>query len=184
MREKDYKNQQRFFATLRMTIAAGEREMFRKDRGFSVIELIVVIAIIFVLAGALLPVLSKAREMAKRTRAREEIHQLEVALRMYGEDWGQYAPDEEFYGEIFSGCDTLIEALKAKVENGPYGTWEEDAGNFLDPWGNAYRYRYNSTVVGHNIGVAYNIYSAGPNGIYESPGPDGIYDNDDDITNW
>ena len=171
-----------------MTIAIEEREMFRKDRGFTVIELIVVIGIIFILAAALLPVLSKAREMAKKTRAREEIHQLEVALRMYGEDWGRYPDDDEFLAlNSPYRCENLIDALEYEVENGPYGAWEEDTSSddLFDPWGNAYIYRYNSgTVIGKSIGVAYNIYSAGPNGIYESPGPDGIYDNDDDITNW
>ena len=142
--------------------------MFRKNRGFSVIELLVVVGIIFILAAALMPVLSKARQMAKKTRAREEIHQLEVALRMYGEDWGQYPDDEGAAGSA-----ALITALHAEVENGPYGKWAENP--LLDPWGKTYIYRYDDTVEGHSIGVAYNIYSAGP---------DGTYGSNDDITHW
>ncbi len=161
-----------------MTVAVGKRKMFRKDRGFTAIELVIVIGIIFILAAALLPVLSKAREMAKKTCALEEIHQLEVALRMYGEDWGRYPDDDEFLtGNPIDGCENLIDALEYEVENGPYGTWEEDAtsGNFLDPWGNAYRYRYNTLpVIGHDTGVMYNIWSLGPD----------INNDDDDIANW
>ena len=54
--------------------------------GFTLIELLVVIAIIAVLMGILLPVLGRARELAKRSVCSNQMRQMGIALSTYTQD--------------------------------------------------------------------------------------------------
>ena len=138
--------------------------------GFTVIEFLIVIGIIFVLAGALLPALSKSRQMAKKRNAQEVIHQLEIALRMYGEDYGTYPAGTG------SDCINLMRCLQKEVGNGPYCEWSvEDGDNLDDPWGKPYR--YDDAAPSEGAGISYKIWSIGADGNNDSG-------SGDDITNW
>ena len=77
----------------------------RVSRGFSLVELLVVVGIITLLAGILLPAVNKARESAKRIQCMSNVRQLTVA-------WLTYANDNK--GHI---CTSEIQGVSGLDEN-------------------------------------------------------------------
>lgn len=61
-------------------------------RGFTLVEMLVVIGIIAVLAAILFPVFSRTRIKARETACLGKLHQIAVALRTYKEDYRAYPP--------------------------------------------------------------------------------------------
>jgi prepilin-type N-terminal cleavage/methylation domain-containing protein len=68
------------------------RTSFRNEGGFTLIELIVVIAIVSILATLLLPALSAAKAKAQRTACINNLRQINLGLRMYSDDSNDKAP--------------------------------------------------------------------------------------------
>src|SRR5512136_1380927 len=58
--------------------------------GFTLVELLIVIAIIVVLMAIALPVFSRARENARQSSCMANLHQIAQAIRMYRLDEGAY----------------------------------------------------------------------------------------------
>src|SRR5262249_17738292 len=57
-------------------------------RGFTLIEMLMVIGIISLLAGLLLPALSRAKHSSRRTVCINNIRQINVATRLYADEHG------------------------------------------------------------------------------------------------
>ena len=61
-------------------------------RGFTLVELLVVIAVVAVLAAMLLPVLSRARESARKAACQSNLRQIGTAFRLYASDYDGLYP--------------------------------------------------------------------------------------------
>jgi len=129
--------------------------------GFTLVELLLVLAILATLAAIVIPKFSGRTEQANKTAAQTEISSLGTALDNYEVDTGAY-PDSNM------GLQALM-AAPANINNwrGPY--MKQDIPN--DPWGHPYVYEYPGK---HGEG-RYDLYSFGP---------DGRAGTEDDITNW
>jgi general secretion pathway protein G len=107
----------------------------RSGKGFTLIELMVVIAILGILAGLVLPRFMGRTEEAKKTKARIQIENLEGALKLYKLDNGTYPTTEQ-------GLEALVQKPATGVipKNWREGGYLEKGKVPLDPWGNGYVY--------------------------------------------
>src|SRR5215469_6014241 len=89
------------------------KDGFRPVRGFTLIELLIIIAIIAILAALLLPVSSRAKERGQRATCLNNLHQINLATRMYAEDHN----DVLVLPARFSGGTTDYQPYKKYVES-------------------------------------------------------------------
>jgi len=66
----------------------------RDARGFTLIELIVVIAVIAILCGIVLPVLGRSKDAAYKTTCQNNLKQWTTGFLMYVDDNEDYTPRE------------------------------------------------------------------------------------------
>jgi prepilin-type N-terminal cleavage/methylation domain-containing protein len=69
---------------------------FSQARGFTLVELLVVIAIIGLLVALLLPAIQAARESARKTSCRNNLHQVGVAIHNYESAFKKLPPGYKF----------------------------------------------------------------------------------------
>ncbi len=138
----------------------------RGKAGFTLVELVVVMSIIVILAGAVVLHVTRRVEDAKRARALQDISTLETALDLYAADNG--SPPTTQQG---------LQALRSKPSSPPQPhNWN---GPYLkkavpkDPWGNEYVYR----CPGQLNPDSYDIISYARDGQPGGTGPD------EDLTN-
>lgn len=73
-------------------MSPSHRKANRRTRGFTLVELLVVIGIIAVLVGMLLPAISKARAQAQLTKCAANLHNQAIYLQMYITQWRGQVP--------------------------------------------------------------------------------------------
>ena len=123
----------------------------RRQAGFTLLELLVVLAILGLLIGLVGPRVMQQFGSAKEKVAQLSIGRLATALDMYKLDVGNYPTAEQ-------GLQALV-TKPSGVANwrGPYTTGEKVPA---DPWGRAFVYHNPSQRAGHE----FDLYSLGPAG--------------------
>lgn len=117
------------------------------EAGFTLIEMLVVLAIIGMISALVGPQVIKYLSRAKIDSARVEIQSLETALDLFRLDTGRYPTEQE-------GLASLVEKpANLPVWNGPY---VKKKAAPVDPWGQPYVYRFPGKQ------GSYDLYSRGP----------------------
>ncbi len=135
----------------------------RRRSGFTLVELLVVLAIFTLLAGLVGPQVLKQLGGAKSRTALLQIRDLEQGLELYLLDMGHFPSTEQ-------GLQALVREPPGVT--GWHGPYLRSSTVPKDPWGNPYHYRHPGQ---HG---AFDIYSLGFDGV---PGGEG---ENADITSW
>jgi general secretion pathway protein G len=134
----------------------------KNTRGFTLLEVMVVIVILGILASMVVPNLMGSQERANMQKAISDINALETSLSMYKMDNYKYPSTEQGLEALTTETD--IEPAPRRF---PEGGYVKRLPN--DPWGSEYQ-----------------LLNPGENSNMDvfSMGPDGEAGTDDDIGNW
>jgi general secretion pathway protein G len=138
------------------------RSRIRRE-GFTLLELLIVLAILGLLAWIATPPVLRYVESGRVTTTRVQIQSLSQALGFYSQDVGQYPTTEE-------GLAALLAAPPNTPKwNGPY---INKADGLVDPWGHPFHYKFPGD---HGV---FDLSSLGP----AKPGSDSA--SSQAITSW
>jgi general secretion pathway protein G len=143
----------------------GPRPLRRRARGFTLIEIMVVVVIIGLLAALIVTNVIPMVDQAKVTKAKADLRGIETALDQFYLDNSKYPTSEQG-----------LKALVAQPNDESIRHWRE--GGYLqrlqkDPWGKDYLYQFPGTH-----GQKYDLYTLGADGQEGGQGTNA------DIGNW
>jgi len=169
----------------------------RKRRGFTLVEMLAVIAIMMILASLILVGLNVARERAGVLKARRDVAQLVTAWTGYYADYHRFPPASSIAGNslnngsrIVTGRD-VVQILRGRENhNGqnprkiPYMDFHQNTTGFPDPWGNFYRILWDEAPYDGQISVPGEPQSLRISLAVWSAGKDGVDGTKDDVRSW
>ncbi|UCG64633.1 MAG: prepilin-type N-terminal cleavage/methylation domain-containing protein [Deltaproteobacteria bacterium] len=148
----------------------------KQSRGFTLLELLIAIAIIGIIAAIAIPMYSNYRQKAKIAEAKSDLRNLRLAIEMLATDTEKW-PNKRDVGDVggLEVGDLNANAAGLTATDGSYPGWN---GPYiqsvpLDPWGKNYFFDNDYDINGTDYVV---IGSFGPNTV----GPN-QYDSDDVI---
>jgi prepilin-type N-terminal cleavage/methylation domain-containing protein len=177
--------------------------------GFTLVELLTVIAIIGILAALLFPAIKSSLSKAEIARAHSEVKGIAMAWKTYLNEYskwpcdanncpigGQPAAEGTSTGVLFDH--SFVSMMQGSTVNDPPYIASRDnpkgipflqiptksiqGGNYVDPWGRPYRMLFD---LDYNNAVKTNTTgSVNNNVVVWSVGPDGINFTKDDVTSW
>lgn len=163
----------------------------RNERGFTMIEVIVIVAVLAILGGILTPMVIKEIAKSKVTRAAADMEAISTAFTQYYADTG-------YWPEKYTGTTdrrTTLRDYKCFYVNdksltgwdGPYvekgtnaggsrvvavqnaGTWE----GLVDPWGRPFRVIYGK-VGGTSVAGGIAVLASGPDATFDTSDADAL----------
>jgi prepilin-type N-terminal cleavage/methylation domain-containing protein len=150
------------------------RTLFTHPLGFTLVELLIVIAIIAILAGLAFPAVQGALQSGKKAQARNDVHQLAAAIKAFQLEYGRLPGTGTSDGPAPGDLMTTLTSSNSQNPRGivffepkiaKQGKGGLDGTVYKDPWGNPYTitldYNYDNKVSNSFTTV-----------IVSSPGPD------------
>jgi general secretion pathway protein G len=141
------------------------RELLQPQRGFTLLEIMVVVVILGILAALVVPKIIGRPDEARIIAAKQDIASLMQALKLYRLDNQRYPTTEQG-----------LQALVVRPASAPPApNWK--AGGYIerlpgDPWGNPYQY------LNPGVNGELDVFSLGADGALGGEG------NDADIGSW
>lgn len=139
--------------------------MRRDERGFTLIEVMIVVVILGILAAMIVPRIMGRPDEARITKAQVDIKNIEVALNLYRLDNSRYPTTEQ-------GLAALVKAPTASPIPAKWRSEGYLAKSPLDPWDRPYVY------LSPGEHGEFDIYSLGADGEADGSGKDA------DIQSW
>ena len=172
----------------------------RQERGFTLVEMLVVVAIIALLAAILVPTLGGAQKTARKRKAELECNNIKTAVEQFYSDfrympwgkpnddknrvgadqWAENAGDQKNVMAFLQGDNKLHKAYLeiSSRDNGSSSSSSTTEGVFYDPWGNPYRIGMDRNM---DEQVQWNGKTYKARVLVYSLGPDGKDNTKDDI---